>query len=747
MVHSSQFISGLSLPGGQLVDRMEAMVIEEPNASSSSAAGSSVSGSSARNSRTSSTTSLSACSDSQTQTQTPRRSSSFRRPSFSKVKHQVASAGVKFAASMVSLPIIGELLEGVCDSVRDYENMGSNRHGLAELEQRVEAILNMLNSEPQLLTTDREYAHFTDCIQNLHIEVNSELQVGLVRRLDAATRLDEFNRELTDLLANAIKAGHIVQKRVVVPEEFDSTIPSLKIVNERNGLVIREHISTRRYDGTSVNDTRDQLHVYTYQAMYNDVAVEVEDYCGGPDDYLAQTLTELVDDYNQRGLNPVLQRLHGGSVFKDQTGRLHAYLVLSPREGTPWVKLVKAKQSIELLCQVAEKTATVFKQLKQNKQMNFDDIRVRSDGTLLLVPHTEGDNFLLDEDVFDPSDIGGDGEYEIGWPFDDLCRLLHESSKQGLVPEAVAALREHDGTWDQIAVWRVGRDIGLRPPPSSRAFNCYPAHHWTINPGWIIHWPEPGSMPSELDGCFNPVVKLPKSMIEEEYEQQHLTSFMIKTAMGKRGDECINYFNQDRGEAWLLPAQEKDWESCPLEPWQGVESITLHYESVRLELVEWTEWKRALKIAAQKKDLAEEDLGVVNRTDVLITIDKQDIPELGTRPIYFYRRKPGADTSPQQFWGFFTFNQDPLGPTGLTVRCSGPNQRGRIVSESLPPDPSEYEQKWINLEIEIEYVNMCDDWSLMIEQQREYNRRHKMAPRYSEETLEWSDWEMDVDQV
>ncbi|KDN40683.1 hypothetical protein RSAG8_08012, partial [Rhizoctonia solani AG-8 WAC10335] len=380
-----------------------------------------------------------------------------------------------------------------------------------------------------------------------------------------------------------------------IPYGLQADIPSfqLKIVKEGNGLVIREHISTRRYDGTPVDDSRVQLHVYTYQAMYNDVPVEVEDYCGGPDDYLIRTLTELVDDYNQRGLNPILQRLHGGSVFKDQSGRLHAYLVLSPREGTPWVKLVKTKQSIELLCQVAEKTAIVFKQLKQNKQMNFDDIRVRSDGTLLLVPHTEGENFLLDEDVFNPSDVGKDREYETGWPFDDLCWLLHESSKQGLVPEAVAALREHDGTWDQIAVWRVGRDIGLRPPPSGRIFNYYPSCHWNINPGWIIHCPGPSTMPNEPNEHFNTVLRLPKSMIEED----------------------------------------------------------------------------------------------------------------------------------------------------------GANQWGRIVSESLPPDPLEYEHKSIDLEIEIEYVNMRDDWSLMIKQQREHDRRHKMTPRYSEETLEWSDWEMDVDQV
>ncbi|CAE6524909.1 unnamed protein product [Rhizoctonia solani] len=734
MIHPSQYISSLSSPGGQVVDMLAAMAINDPNASSSSAAGSSVPGNSALNLRTTSATSAS----SDFQTRTRKRSLSFRK--------QATSLVAYIPKIMAVLPGIGDAVDGICDGVQAFKGMSSNRHALIALEGTLESISAMLNSELRLLATDPEYAHFAQCIENLHTEVQSELHAGSARRLETATRLDGFRMVLTDLLADAIKAGYLVQPKVVVPDEFDSTIRPLKIVNEANGLVIREHISTRRYDGTPVDDSHVQLHVYTYQAMYNDVPVEVEDYYGGPDDYLIQTLTELVDDYNQRGLNPVLQRLHGGSVFKDQSGRLHAYLVLSPREGTPWVRLVKAKQSIELLCQVAEKTAIVFKQLKQNKQMNFDDIRVRSDGTLLLVPHTEGDNFLLDEDVFDPSDASECGEYEIGWPFQDLCQLLHESSKQGLVPKAVAALREHDGTWDQIAVWRVGRDIGLRPPPGSRVFNDYPPRQWTTDPGWIIHWPDPSFM-REPDEYFNPVVRLPKSMIEKEYEQQHLTSFMIKVATGKRGDECVNYFDQDRGENWFMPTEWNDWECFPLEPWQDVEAITLNYESVRLELVAWEEWKRALKSLAQKKNLHEQDLGVVTRTDVLMTIHKKDIPELGTRPIYFYRRKPGADTSPRQFWGFFTFNQDPLGPTGLTVRCSGPNEWGRIVSESLPPDPPEYEQLSIDLEIEIEYVNMRDDWSVMIEEQKEYNRRHKIKPRYSEEAIEWSDCEMDIDQT
>ncbi|CAE6488876.1 unnamed protein product [Rhizoctonia solani] len=689
---------------------MDAMEIDEPNASSSSATGSLAPPSPALNSQTISTSTTP-----DPQPPTRRRSSSFRRLSFSKIKSQ-ASAGARFAAGMVALPIIGEMLEGVCDGFKAYENTGSNRHGLVELKQRLETMLNMLRSEPRLLNTDRAYAHFTECMENLHIRVQDELAADGMRRLEVAAKLDDFSREFTDLLAEAIKAGHIQQRVVIVPEEFDRTIPSLKIVKESNGLVIRELISTEQY-GDTVVDFRDQLYVNTYQAMYNDVPVEVEEYFGGPDDYLVQTVAELVDNYHQRCLNPILQQLHGGFVFRDPSNRLRAYLVLSPREGTPWVQLINSKQSIELLCQIAEKTAIVFDQLKQNKQMNFKDIRVRSDGTLLLVPHTEGNKHLMNEDVFDPFEVGKDVEDKIGWPFATLCRILHESSKQGLVPKAVAALRDHDGIWDRIAVWRIARRIGLRPPATRVTFECYPSRQWAIDPGWIIHWQESGRSMPDYPWCFNLVDKLPKSMLHK-YEQQHLTSFMITYPMGKRGDELVNYFEAD-GEYWFLPAQQKDWEYVPLKDWEGVEHITLNYESVRLDMVEWDKWKNTLKDVAWEKDLRKEDLAVVSMTDVTIRICKEDVPELGTRPIYFYRRKAGADTSPQQFWGFFTFNEDPLGPTGLTVRHSGPGQSARIVSESLPPDPADYKQKWTHLEIAIEFVEMINDWSVRIKNNRE----------------------------
>ncbi|QRW26885.1 hypothetical protein RhiXN_01480 [Rhizoctonia solani] len=93
-------------------------------------------------------------------------------------------------------------------------------------------------------------------------------------------------------------------------------------------------------------------------------------------------------------------------------------------------------------------------------------------------------------------------------------------------------------------------------------------------------------------------------------------------------------------------------------------------------------------------------------TEVTIKLDVEDVPELGTRPICFPRRKLSADTSSRQFWGFSSFNQDRLGPIGFALRYSEPNQRGCIISESLFPDLPDYKQSSIELQTSIQFVNI-----------------------------------------
>lgn len=79
-------------------------------------------------------------------------------------------------------------------------------------------------------------------------------------------------------------------------------------------------------------------------------------------------------------------------------------------------------------------------------------------------------------------------------------------------------------------------------------------------------------------------------------------------------------------------------------------------------------------------------------------IRKENVPELGTRPIYFYR-KPDPTAPPHEFWGFFTFNKDPTGPTGLTVRLTEPEQYGCIFSENATPEMLAKPQTRIGLDL------------------------------------------------
>jgi hypothetical protein len=139
--------------------------------------------------------------------------------------------------------------------------------------------------------------------------------------------------------------------------------------------------------------------------------------------------------------------------------------------------------------------------------------------------------------------------------------------------------------------------------------------------------------------------------------------------------------------------------------------LHLAYESTRLDTVKWAEWKPILMSAARRHKLDVKDLGIgryliliapnrqyspespsVTRTNASVTIVKEDIPELGTRPIYFYRKRNWRVATPQEFWGFFTFNKDPNGRTGLHVRVQA-DGRARIVSDYLSPNAPGGEHK------------------------------------------------------
>jgi hypothetical protein len=138
----------------------------------------------------------------------------------------------------------------------------------------------------------------------------------------------------------------------------------------------------------------------------------------------------------------------------------------------------------------------------------------------------------------------------------ELFILLHEACKQGLVRDAVSALREHDGAWDEIAVWRIAIDIGLRPSPTETIFRSYPPDKFTTYPGAITYFRD---SPDEYGEWFDLVDKLPEIELSW-YEQEHLESFEMISAIGRVGDEVFSFVKQDAIDRWLPPAQHDGWE-------------------------------------------------------------------------------------------------------------------------------------------------------------------------------------------
>lgn len=566
-------------------------------------------------------------------------------------------------------------------------------------------------------------------LEKLHTEIQRETQrhSGSISSLTSAERFaelrDNFYSTLTTFYEQALNSGRIAELNI--PDEFDSTIPTLKLIPKvKNILDVQAVISTARYDGTSVCDALESLHVSTYRGTYKGDEVEIREYFGGSEDYLIQTVRGLVEHY-QAFDSPHIQQLFGGAVTRGPSGQLplRAYLVFSPLEGEPWLDVVKEQRSVELLCHIAEETAKVFQHLKLHRQINWECIRVRPDGSLLVVPTTEGEVFLHDEDVLNPFRF----RENFDWPLSELCLLLHESSKQGILIHAIDEIRDHKDPWTKIAVWEIARMIGLRPPEDSMTFGSYPPREWTTDPGRIIRWHD--ISPAQWhDRHFQIVGELPREAMTQ-WEREHLTTFVVINAWAQRGNETINYSEQFEGtERCLPPTEDGEWEYMPLEPWEGVKLVDLYFESARLDLMSWRTLKEALVDESQENSLNLDELGIIVRTNASFTIRKCDVPELGTRPLYFYRKPNRVTASPREFWGFYSFNKDPLGPTGLTVRYSGPNNWGRIVSESLPPDPVDYIQTWYEINFEVFTVNMHDDWAALVKNERAKKRYNQGEP-------------------
>ncbi|KAG8740164.1 hypothetical protein FRC10_004690 [Ceratobasidium sp. 414] len=666
---------------------------------------------------------------------------------------------VVFAATMTGLPIVRDAM----NSVQAMQDWTSCRQKLVDFRQKLERLLNAIKShsqDPGYMNATR--TEFKRTLEDLLAQVRRESARQSSSHFGSTTRLlalmAEYEERAIILAEEVLVSGVFVQQNIELPEEYDKIIPTvrrrlchvltsaetdvpqLKSLHRGNGLVQETHVKTERYDGGPVEQAPvENLHVTTHQGTYKDVPVEIKEYFGGSEDKLLQNLKELVGHYQMFDNNGNLPRLFGGSIDRLPDGKLCAYLVFSPVEGDPWIDVARAKQSVELLCQVvsspgkAEQTIQAFEYLKIRKQMNvslglgsdWESIRIRPDGTLLIVPSTQGDNFLLSEDVWDPMGLPEDAP----WPIKELCELLQEADRQGIPWDAIAALRAHAGPWDRIAVWKVAKQIGLRPSEVDNDWYDYPPPDWQVHGGTIVDLAYDKKSFEQLD-------KMPRQGLGL-YERKHLRRFNITSAMGNTIDgEMVNYRRRD-GPCYLQQMPDPEWECHPLEPWENIKTISLMYESERFTMAPWDQWKIILASCAKRRGRDVNKLAIVTRIEVILTLYKCNVPELGTRPVYFFRKPNQATATPREFWGFFSFNPDPNGPTGISVRVN-PLGLGRLVSDSVvEPDPESWTSNSIELDFAVVWVSMQDDWENKIQEQLDRTRRNP-SPIFMEEDITWS---------
>ncbi|KAG9082169.1 hypothetical protein FS749_007064 [Ceratobasidium sp. UAMH 11750] len=373
-------------------------------------------------------------------------------------------------------------------------------------------------------------------------------------RYDNARRVLELDKEYKDqavvVIEELLIAGALRQQDVDPPEVYDEIIPTLRSVHKDNGLEYIATLRTYRYDGGPVEHAPVQnLHVTTHKGAYRGKLVEIKEYFGGPEGELLQNIQELVEHHQTFDDNANLARLYGGFVRRLPDGKLCTHLVFTPTKGEPWVEVAKAKLSVELLCQVAEGTMDLFDYLKTKRQMNWDSIKIGPDGTLCMDLTTQGDNFLLTEQIWDPIK---DHE-RVPWPIKELFELFQEADRQGITRDAIAALRAHTGPWDQIAVWKVAKQIGLRPAENSLSWRAmYPPRDWQIHAGMIVAW-----LGDEDVEEFDQLDMMPEQGLCW-FNQKHLRQFLMLNAHGETGDRTLASYRRE--ENWFKCMPGGEWE-------------------------------------------------------------------------------------------------------------------------------------------------------------------------------------------
>ncbi|KAG8741520.1 hypothetical protein FRC12_015640 [Ceratobasidium sp. 428] len=370
--------------------------------------------------------------------------------------------------------------------------------------------------------------------------------------------------------------------------------------------------------------------------------------------------------------------------------------------------------------------------------MDLDSVRIRPDGKVVAIRKHPNNPLIFVEVPESPEHVSG----QTDWPVEELCDILELAHEQGLTREAIEEIRKHRGSWDEIDIFTMANIIGLRPGSREHEWLEYPSLYSGIHEGMIfLTVPPLGTHLQEQLGTM-PRQGLTKSDVER------LGKFQIQRAYGVVGGITVDYMQCGQHKVDFTRLPNGEWEYFPLHPWENVHHIRLSYKSNRIACGSWEQWRLILKAFAERKDWSVDDLAVVTQTKGYFNLHKRHCPELGLRPIYFFRKPNPKTATPREFWGFFSFNPDPTAPTGISFRWDT-NQLGCLVSDGMPlhmplrstsADGSEPERREICFVVN--WLTTMDDWHHRIRGVLE-GEKGKFDAEFAEEDLVWSDDEDD----
>ncbi|KAG9126313.1 hypothetical protein FRC07_003968 [Ceratobasidium sp. 392] len=378
--------------------------------------------------------------------------------------------------------------------------------------------------------------------------------------------------------------------------------------------------------------------------------------------------------------------------------------------------------------------------------MQWNNVRLRPDGMLFVnTMQSDGLSFVsllqtLCTQLYVPTDqhtliflqterMWDAGGLPKGTPWEllsEVCNVLQVACKQGVTMNAIAALRNHVGIWDIITVWSIAEALGLRPEGKIGWYE-YPPRESRIHEAMIFVLSPDGTTLHQYLGM------MPQQGLTR-YELDRLKKLQVKYAYGKLADgKVVQYVEENKTEFMRKP--DGIWEYFPLTPWK---------DSNELNSVPWEQWKIILKSCAKRRQLNVNDLAVVVQTSACFTLHKHHCPELGTRPVYFFRKPNRSTATPREFWGFFSLDPDPNGATGISVRHDA-DGLGCLVSNSVAANLNVKSSSALvhglegpEISFTAHWATTRNSWSEKIQEELE-SRRPKFQTLFSEDQITWVD--------